>query len=213
MTGRFVTFEGIDGAGKSTHIEPIAGHLRARGLRVVVTREPGGTPLADALRDWLLNHDMSARTEALLAFAARRDHVERVIAPALAAGSWVLCDRFTDSTFAYQGAGRELGAARIAMLADWTLDGFAPDRTYWFALAPDVAARRREAARVADRFERERETFFARVESAYRARAAAEPQRIRPVDASLSPERIGELLRADLDHWLAGVDGAEPAPR
>lgn len=202
MKGRFVTFEGIDGAGKSTHIGAIADHLRARGLGVVVTREPGGSELADALREWLLKHEMSARTEALLAFAARRDHIERTIAPALASGRWVLCDRFTDSTFAYQGAGRGLGAASIAALAEWTLEGFAPDRTYWFSLEPAEAARRRQAARVADRFEREREAFFTRVDGAYRDRAAAEPQRIRRVDASLSPERIGIMLKADLDSWL-----------
>lgn len=210
MRGRFVTFEGIDGAGKSTHIEPLAEHLRSRGFSVVVTREPGGTTLADALRDWMLRHEMSARTEALLAFAARRDHVERTIEPSLAAGRWVLCDRFTDSTYAYQGAGRELGSGRIAALADWALDGFGPDRTYWFALDPAEAARRRQAARVADRFEREREAFFARVDGAYRERAGAEPQRIRTVDASLSPERIGVQLKVDLDDWLASL--ALPAP-
>ena len=213
MKGRFITFEGIDGAGKSTHIEPIADHLRARGFNVVVTREPGGTELADALRDWLLRHEMSARTEALLAFAARRDHVERTIEPALASGHWVLCDRFTDSTFAYQGAGRGLGANAIAALADWTLDGFAPDRTYWFALDPVEAARRRQAVRVADRFEREREAFFVRVDGAYRERAAAEPQRIRPVDASLSPERIAVLLKTDLDDWLASLGMPGPSRR
>ncbi|MET0508613.1 MAG: dTMP kinase [Burkholderiaceae bacterium] len=201
--GRFVTFEGIDGAGKSTHIAPIADHLRARGLTVVVTREPGGTELADGLRHWLLTHEMSPRTEALLAFGARSDHVERVIRPALAAGYWVLCDRFTDSTFAYQGSGRELGDEAIATLAHWTLDGFGPDRTYWFALDPAVAASRRQAARASDRFEREREAFFQRVDRCYAALAAAEPQRIRRIDAGLAPERIAAILCADLDDWCA----------
>lgn len=202
MTGRFITFEGIDGAGKSTHIEPTADFLRRRNLAVTVTREPGGTELADALRGWLLGHEMSARTETLLAFAARRDHVERVIRPSLAAGHWVLCDRFTDSTFAYQGAGRELGAAAIATLAAWTLDDFAPDRTYWFALDPATAARRREAAREADRFEREREAFFGRVDAGYQQRAQAEPERIQRIDASQAPEQIGQWLCDDLAHWL-----------
>ena len=211
MTGRFITFEGIDGAGESTHIEPVADFLRQRGLAVVVTREPGGTELADALRDWLLRHEMSARTEALLAFAARRDHVERVIQPALAEGRWVLCDRFTDSTFAYQGAGRSLGNRAIGVLADWTLEGFGPDRTYWFSLDPIIAARRRSAARTADRFEREREAFFARVDAAYRERAVAEPERIRRIDASQAPEQIATLLRLDLDGWLA-ARAPRPAP-
>ena len=212
MSGRFLSFEGIDGAGKSTHIEPIADYLRQRGLTVVVTREPGGTELADALRDWLLRHEMSARTEALLAFAARRDHIERVIEPALAAGQWVLCDRFTDSTFAYQGAGRSLGEAAIATLANWTLDGFGPDRTYWFSLDPLIAARRRSAARVADRFEREREAFFVRVDAAYRQRAIAEPGRIQRIDASQTPEQIATLLRLDLDGWLATLPAGVLGP-
>ena len=209
LRGRFVTLEGIDGAGKSTHIAPVADHLRARGLTVVVTREPGGTLLADGLRHWLLTHEMSARTEALLAFAARSDHVERVIRPALAAGSWVLCDRFTDSTFAYQGSGRELGDQAIQILAHWTLDGFGPDRTYWFALDPSIAAGRRRAARASDRFERERDAFFQRVDRRYAALAAAEPQRIRRIEAALAPERIAAMLCADLDDWCATLD---PAP-
>ncbi len=205
--GRFLTFEGIDGAGKSTHVEPLAEHLRRRGLTVLVTREPGGTDLADGLRHWLLTREMSPRTETLLAFAARSDHVDRVIRPALAAGQWVLCDRFNDSTFAYQGGGRELGHEAIAWLARWTLQDLAPDRTYWFALDPVIAARRRQAARTADRFEREREAFFRRVDRAYADLAAAEPLRIRRVDASLEPAAILALIEADIDAWMSGNHG------
>jgi dTMP kinase len=205
--GRFISFEGIDGAGKSTHLEPVAEHLRQRGRSVLVTREPGGTELADGLRRWLLEHEMSPKTETLLAFAARCDHVERVIRPALAAGRWVICDRFTDSTFAYQGGGRELGDHAIAQLARWTLDGFEPDRTYWFALDPAIAARRRQAARTADRFEREREAFFRRVDRSYAALAAAHPRRVHRIDAGLAPDAILAALLADLDGW-SGRDAA-----
>lgn len=206
MTGRFITFEGIDGAGKSTHVGTVAERLRERGLAVVVTREPGGTELADAIRQWLLHRDMSASTEALLAFAARSDHVERCIRPALAAGSWVVCDRFTDSTIAYQGHGRDLGPARIEALEAWLLAGFGPDRTYLFDLDPLEAARRRHRAREADRFEAQELAFFERVRRGYRERLAREPGRFVVVDAMLAPAEIARRLVADVDRFAGAPD-------
>ncbi len=202
--GRLITFEGIDGAGKSTHIEPVAAHLRRRDRQVLVTREPGGTVLAEALRHWLLHEDMSARTEALLAFAARSDHLERQIEPALAAGSWVLCDRFCDSTVAYQGGGRGLGAAAVEALERWTLVDFAPDRTYLFDLDPAEAARRRARVREADRFEAETVAFFERVRDGYRRRMAQMPDRFVLVDASEAPGAIAATLASDIDRF-AGI--------
>ncbi len=145
--GHFITFEGIDGAGKSTHIEALAERLRRRGRAVLVSREPGGTPLAERLRELVLHEPMDALTEALLVFAARRDHLQRVIAPALARGTTLLCDRFTDATFAYQGGGRGLDLAVLAQLEAWVQQGLQPDLTLWFDLAPALAAERRAAAR------------------------------------------------------------------
>ncbi len=195
---RFVTFEGIDGAGKSSHVEWLAQRLRDRGHSVVVTREPGGTELAEAIRDWVLNRPMSMRVEALLVFAARQDHLDRVIRPALAAGTWVVCDRFTDSTVAYQGGGRGMPAGDIAALERWVHPDLQPDRTYLFDLDPAEAARRRRAARAADRFEAEAEAFFGRVREAYLARAGAAPGRFRRVDGSRSIEEIRASLEKDI---------------
>ncbi len=180
MAGRFVTFEGIDGAGKSSHIESLAQWLRGRGHEVLVTREPGGTPLAERLRELVLGEPMDTLTELLLVFAARRDHLERQILPALARGATVLCDRFTDATFAYQGAGRGLGADRIAALEQWVQDERQPDLTLWFDLPAAVAAARRTAAREPDRFELEDEAFFARVREGYAARARRYPRSAAP---------------------------------
>jgi dTMP kinase len=195
--GRFVTFEGIDGAGKSSHVEWFADRLRRRGRRVLVTREPGGTELAEAIRDWVLNRPMSMRTEALLVFAARQDHLERTIRPALAAGTWVVCDRFTDSTIAYQGGGRGLPVADIEALERWVHPDLRPDRTYLFDLAPEIAAARRQAARTADRFESEETAFFARVRAAYLERAAAEPARFVRIDGELTVSEIRKVLEED----------------
>jgi dTMP kinase len=195
--GRFVTFEGIDGAGKSSHVEWFADRLRRRVRRVLVTREPGGTELAEAIRDWVLNRPMSMRTEALLVFAARQDHLERTIRPALAAGTWVVCDRFTDSTVAYQGGGRGLPLADIEALERWVHPDLNPDRTYLFDLAPEIAAARRQAARTADRFEAEETAFFARVRAAYLDRAAAEPARFLRIDGELSVPEIRQILEED----------------
>lgn len=197
--GRFVTFEGIDGAGKSSHVEWFAERLRERGRTVVVTREPGGTELGEAVRDWVLNRPMSMRVEALLVFAARQDHLDRVIRPALAAGTWVVCDRFTDSTVAYQGGGRGMPADDIALLERWVHPDLQPDRTYLFDLDPAEAARRRQAARAADRFEAQDEAFFGRVRGAYRARAAESPERFRRIDGA----RTIDSIRAELEEDLA----------
>lgn len=188
---RFVTFEGIDGAGKSTHIDALAAALRARGRTVLATREPGGTPLAERLRELVLNEPMDAITETLLIFAARRDHLQRVIEPALARGEVVLCDRYTDATFAYQGGGRGVDLGAMAALEQWVQQGRQPDLSLWFDVDPEVAAQRRAAARSADRFEREDLAFFERVRAAYRARMDRHPARIVRIDAMRSIEEVG----------------------
>jgi dTMP kinase len=190
MAGRFVTFEGIDGAGKSSHIEPLAERLRAAGQRVLVTREPGGTPLAETLREQLLHQPMDALTEVLLVFAARRDHLRRAIEPALAGGTTVLCDRFTDATFAYQGSGRGFDAQALAQLEAWVQQGRQPDLTLWFDIEPAVAAQRRAAARAPDRFEAEDAQFFERVREGYAARARAQPWRFVRIDAGQAPDAV-----------------------
>jgi len=152
---RFISFEGIDGAGKSTHIASVSQRLRARGAEVVNTREPGGTPLAESLRALFLHSGMDSLTEALLVFAGRRDHLRQVILPALEAGKTVVCDRFTDASFAYQGAGRGMDLAVLTKLEQWVQEGRQPDLTFWFDLPAEVAAQRRAAAREADRFEQQ----------------------------------------------------------
>jgi dTMP kinase len=197
MTGRFISFEGIDGAGKSSHIGRLAEWLKGRGHSVVVTREPGGTPLAEALRDIVLHQPMDAMTEAMLVFAARRDHVQTLIRPALASGSTVLCDRFTDATFAYQGGGRSFDLAVLEQLEAWVQAGLQPDLTLWFDLPPRVAAQRRAAARAADRFEAEDEAFFERVRQGYQRRCQAQPSRFAVLDAERTPEQVwGQVAQA-----------------
>jgi dTMP kinase len=180
---RFITFEGIDGAGKSTHIDALAQRLRAAGASVVCTREPGGTPLAERLRELVLNAPMDPLTEALLVFAARRDHLQNLIEPALARGDTVLCDRFTDATFAYQGGGRGFSTEVLAQLEQWVHGDRQPDLTLWFDVAPQIAAQRRAAVRAADRFEQQDLDFFERVRDAYAARLRAAPQRVVRIDA------------------------------
>ena len=184
MGGRFITFEGIDGAGKSTHIEDVAAHLQARGAEVVRTREPGGTALAEQLRELVLHAPMDPMTEALLVFAARRDHLRGVIEPALARGATLLCDRFTDATFAYQGAGRGFDLEVLEQLERWVHPTVRPDLTIWFDLEPEIAIRRVAAARNADRFEAEDLAFFCRVREGYRQRMAADRVRFALVDAA-----------------------------
>ena len=196
--GRFITFEGIDGAGKSSHLEAVEQRWRARGLEVVRTREPGGTPLAESLRELLLHRGMDVQSEVLLVFAARRDHLVQVIEPALARGAMVLCDRFTDATFAYQGAGRGVDAAILQHLEQWVQQGRQPDLTVWFDAAPEEAARRRAAARSPDRFESEDLAFFTRVAAGYHARMQADPRRFVRIDANREPLAVAHSLMAAL---------------
>lgn len=195
MRGKFITLEGVDGAGKSTHLDWIARQIEAAGNKVVVTREPGGTPLGEALRQLLLTQSMHLETETLLMFAARREHLEQVILPALAAGTWVLSDRFTDASFAYQGGGRGLDLARIEILENWVHQGLQPELTLVFDLSVEEAKRRRAAATAEpDRFEQQDLDFFSRVRAVYLARAARYPERIRVIDAGRSIEDIRKLL-------------------
>lgn len=202
--GRFITLEGVDGAGKSTHVDWLVAQLRDRGLSVVQTREPGGTPLGEKLRDLLLNDPMRLDTETLLMFAGRCEHLHTVIQPALDAGQWVVCDRFTDASYAYQGGGRQLGAARIAALEAWVQGDRQPDRTWLFDVPLAVARERLNRSRDLDRFEREGDAFFERTRAAYHARAETSDGRIRIVDSSRSIEAIREDLAADLAGLLAG---------
>ncbi|MFN3736473.1 dTMP kinase [Hydrogenophaga sp.] len=209
--GLFITFEGIDGAGKSTHIEKVAQAFRAAGRAVTLTREPGGTPLAEKLRALVLGDAMDPLCEALLMFAARRDHLQTVIEPALAAGGVVICDRFTDATFAYQGFGRGFDLAVLRQLEAWVQGrpegGLRePDLTLWFDLSPAVAAKRLAGARVPDRFEAQPQAFFERVAQGYAARAAAAPQRFARIDADQPPSEVAAQVRATLvgRAWLEG---------
>ena len=190
MTGRFISFEGIDGAGKSTQIAAISKWFRDRGDEVVLTREPGGTALAEELRALVLNRPMDALTELLLIFAGRRDHLQTHLLPALADGKTVLCDRFTDSSFAYQGGGRGLPLSVLEPLADWVQEGTEPELTLWFDLPPALAAARRAGARAADRIEAQQLDFFERARAGFAARAESAPQRIVRIDASRSPDDV-----------------------
>ncbi len=193
MSGIFISFEGIDGAGKSTHIDGLATAFRAQGRVVTLTREPGGTPLAEQLRTLVLNDAMDAMTEALLVFAARRDHVIRVIRPALERGEVVLCDRFTDATFAYQGGGRGFDWNVLASLEHWVQGGetfLQPGLTIWFDLPPEVAAVRLVGARVPDKFESQPQAFFEKVVAGYGRRYAAATERFARIDANQTPEDV-----------------------
>ena len=196
---KFLTLEGVDGAGKSTHIEFIADAVRTKGTHVIVTREPGGTDLAERLRQAILAEPMAPVLETLLVFAARADHVARVIRPALAAGHFVICDRFTDATTAYQGAGKGVSADLIARLANAAHPGLRPHRTLVFDCPYEIAAQRlAKAGRQLDRFEREDRAFFERVRGAYLAIAKAEPDRIRIIDASVDAGAVREQIKAAL---------------
>jgi dTMP kinase len=190
MSGRFISFEGIDGAGKSTHIAALETWLRERGQRVLRTREPGGSALGEQLRELLLRQAMDALTETLLVFAARRDHLLQVIEPALAHGTTVLCDRFTDATFAYQGGGRGFDAGVLAQLEAWVQQGRQPDLTLWFDLPAAMAAERRGAARAPDRFEREDADFFERVRAGYARRMSQAPERFVRLDAARGRDAV-----------------------
>ena len=199
MAGRFITFEGIDGAGKSTHIDAVAARLRSAGAKVLCTREPGGTVLAERLRELILHAPMDPLTEALIVFAARRDHVLQVIEPALARGETVLCDRFTDATFANQGGGRGFDTAVLAELERWVHGHLQPDMTIWFDLDTEVAAARRAAARAPDRFEKQDLDFFDRVRAGYQARMDAAPQRFVRIDAAQPREAVSKQIVVALE--------------
>jgi dTMP kinase len=199
MSARFITFEGIDGAGKSTHIAAVAARLERAGARVVCTREPGGTALAERLRELVLHESMDTLTECLLVFAARRDHLRLVIEPALARGQTVLCDRFTDATFAYQGGGGGADPQWLAALERWVQGTRQPDLTIWFDLGAELAAQRRAQARAADRFEQRDVDYFERVRAGYAARMAAAPRRFARIDAALEREAVRAQIDAALE--------------
>jgi dTMP kinase len=194
--GKFITLEGIDGAGKSTHLAWLENFLRGRGLTVVVTREPGGTPLGEKLRALLLDNsqEMHPETEALLMFSARREHLDKVIMPALARGDWVISDRFTDASFAYQGGGRGLASNRLDDLERWVQGEFQPDLTLYFDVSIELGRQRVNASKTADRFEKEQDEFFQRVRAAYLQRAHKFPQRIRLIDSSQPLEKVKQSL-------------------
>jgi dTMP kinase len=193
--GRFITLEGLDGAGKSTHLDWLVGRLKETGRAVVRTREPGGTPLGEKLRALLLSEPMNLETEALLMFAARREHIAQVIAPALERGDWVVCDRFTDASFAYQGGGRGLDRQKLAQLERWVQGDLQPDLTLLFDVPTDLARQRVVGMnRELDRFEREQAEFFDRVRTEYLARAASSGGRIRVIDATGRIDQIQKIL-------------------
>ncbi len=201
--GRFLTLEGVDGAGKSTHVDWLVVTLRNMGLKVLSTREPGGTPVGEKLRELLLRDAMHLETETLLMFASRTEHLHKVILPALTAGTWVVCDRFTDATFAYQGGGRLLGTERVAELERWVHPQFQPDRTWLFDVPLEVARERLERTRAKDRFEKEADAFFERTRAAYLERAHMYPERFLRVDATLPIGDIRALLGEDLQNLHA----------
>jgi dTMP kinase len=199
--GKFISFEGIDGAGKSTHIAFLAERLRARGLTVITTREPGGTALGEKLRELLLHEKMHLETEALLMFAARREHIAQVIEPALARGDWVITDRFTDATFAYQGGGRKLALDKLAVLENWVHPHLQPDLTLLFDVPLDVARARLDATRELDKFEQEKVEFFAATRAEYLRRAVEFSARFRVID---STQAIADI-RLLLEDVIAGI--------
>jgi dTMP kinase len=218
MSGLFISFEGIDGAGKSTHIAALAQAFEAQGRAVTLTREPGGTPLAEALRALVLHEAMDPLTESLLVFAARRDHITRVIAPALAQGRVVVCDRFSDATFAYQGGGRDFDWDVLRVLENWVQardqiasavepapDVLQPDLTLWFDLPAAVAAQRLVGARVPDRFEAQPSGFFEKVSAGYARRCAQSPSRFARIEAHMSAESVRQQVLASVraKGWLS----------
>jgi dTMP kinase len=195
MTAKFITLEGMDGAGKSTHIPSIIEMLKARGREVVSTREPGGTPLGERLRELLLHEAMHAETETLLMFAARREHIANVIAPALERGAYVLSDRFTDATFAYQSGAKGVPANKVEILEQWVQEDLQPDITLLFDVPVEVSIARLAGARSPDKFERESADFFTRIRNAYLERASKNPQRFRVIDGSKSLEEVAKAVK------------------
>lgn len=200
--GVFLTLEGVDGAGKSTHISFIEQYLKQRDIQVVITREPGGTPLGETLRELLLHNKMDSKTETLLMFAARNEHIHQCIMPALSQGQWVLCDRFSDASFAYQGGGRQLGAQAIEYLEQWIHPDLQPDRTWLFDLPLSIAMERLEKSRVLDRFEQEQESFFIRTQQFYHQRVQAQPKRFSLIDSSQPIVMIQVQLQQQLDQLV-----------
>ncbi len=201
MQGLFITLEGVDGAGKSSHLDWLAEWFRARGRRVQVTREPGGTPVGEKLRQIVLHEPMHPETEALIMFAARREHIEQVIRPALAAGEVIISDRFTDASFAYQCGGRGLPEARLEALEAWVHADLQPDLTLLFDLPTEIAAQRLATTRAPDRFEREQNDFHARVRAAYLRRAERHPHRIQVIDGGRDIESVRAQLTGILEAW------------
>lgn len=198
---KFITLEGIDGAGKSTHLNWLAERLRSQGKSVLVTREPGGTPLGEALREILLHQSMHLETEALLMFAARREHLDKVILPALQQGTWVISDRFTDASFAYQGGGRGLDATKLQILEQWVQQDLQPDLTLLFDVPIEVSRQRLAGNISLDRFEQEKQEFFQRVREAYLKRASQFPKRIRVIDSS----RTLNEIKAELEQVVSSI--------
>jgi dTMP kinase len=200
--GKFITFEGIDGAGKSTHIAFVSDYIKQRGVELVSSREPGGTPLGEKLREIVLHEKMHLETEALLVFASRREHLAQVIEPALARGAWVISDRFTDSSFAYQGGGRGMSLAKLDALEQWVHPALQPDLTLLFDVPLDVARARLDATRALDKFEQEKSDFFAATRTEYLRRAAEFPQRFRVIDSTKSIAEIQQQIAAILDAFF-----------
>lgn len=203
MRGAFITFEGIDGAGKSSHIEAVRAELVTQGIDVVCTREPGGTPLGESIRTLFLNHNMTPQTETLLVFAARGEHLRDVVWPALERGAWVLCDRFTDATFAYQGGGRGLGGAYVQRVADIVHPGFAPSLTLLFDLPSNDAQVRIAGRETLDRIEAQAKEFHDRVRASYLDRAKAEPERFAVFDSRAPKDEVRKRVLARV-HQLVG---------
>ena len=202
VRGKFITFEGIDGAGKSTHIGFVTELIKSHGKLVVASREPGGTPLGEKLRDLLLHEKMHLETEALLMFASRREHIAQVIEPGLASGAWVLSDRFSDASFAYQSGGRGLDRAKMEALEAWVHPQLQPDLTLLFDVPLEVARERLDATRTLDKFEQEQGAFFARCRAEYLRRAAQFPERFIVVDSTRSIEATQQTLREALEKFL-----------
>ena len=200
--GRFITVEGIDGAGKSSHIEWLREYLIQLGHSVIVTREPGGTPLGESLRSLLLNEPMSPETEMMLMFAARAEHLATVIRPALKQGAWVISDRFSDATYAYQVGGRGVPVHKFTALENWVQEGLQPDRTILFDVSVATAQARLHDTRILDRFEREAADFHQRVRDAYHARAAQHPARIRPVASDIPMDEVRQQILTALSDLL-----------
>ena len=195
MTAKFITLEGMDGAGKSTHIASILDALKSRGVEVVSTREPGGTALGERLRELLLHEPMHPETETLLMFAARREHIANVIAPALARGAYVLSDRFTDATYAYQCGAKGVLASKVELLEQWVQEGLQPDLTLLFDVPVEVSIQRLSSARAPDKFERESADFFTRIRNAYLQRARENPARFKVIDANRPLEQVAKSVQ------------------